>query len=91
MIGSYDGLCQLINKTGVCWQCKGLQQFAGAGHSGQELIQIEVAPGVDVTPESLFDARLKIVRETGFPVSKTRKMHDLFFEGITRREEDRPG
>ena len=91
MIGSYDGLCQLINKTGVCWQCKGLQQFAGAGHSGQELVQIEVAPGVDVTPESLFDARLKIVRDTGFPESKTRRMHDLFFEGITRREEKRPG
>jgi RNA polymerase sigma-70 factor (ECF subfamily) len=90
MIGSYDGLCQLINKTGVCWQCKGLQQFAGAGHSGQELVQIEVAPGVDVTPESLFDARLKIVRETGFPDSKTGKMHDRFFEGLTQREENRP-
>lgn len=90
MIGSYEGLCQLINKTGVCWQCKGLQGFAGPGHSGRELIQIEVAPGVDVTPDSLFDARLNIVRETGFPESKTRKMHDLFFEGLTRREENRP-
>ena len=89
MIGSYDGLCQLINKTGVCWQCKGLQQFAGAGHNGQELVQIEVAPGVEVTPESLFDARLNIVRETGFPESKTRKMHDRFFEGLTQREENR--
>lgn len=89
MIGSYDGLCQLINKTGVCWQCKGLQEFAGPGHSAQELVQIEVAPGVDVTPDSLFDARLKIVRETGFPESKTRKMHDLFFDGLTHREENR--
>jgi RNA polymerase sigma-70 factor, ECF subfamily len=90
MIGSYDGLCQLINKTGVCWQCKGLQEFAGPGHNGQDLVQIEVAPGVGVTPDSLFDARLNIVRETGFPESKTRKMHDLFFEGLTRREENRP-
>jgi hypothetical protein len=80
----------LINKTGVCWQCKGLQEFAGPDHSSQELVQIEVAPGIDVTPESLFDVRLKIVRETGFPESKTRRMHDLFFEGLTRREEDRP-
>lgn len=89
MIGSYAGLCQLINKTGVCWQCKGLQEFAGPGHSGQELVQIEVAPGVEVTPESLFDARLNIVREAGFPQSKSSKMHDLFFEGLTRREESR--
>jgi hypothetical protein len=88
MIGSYNGLCQLINKTGVCWQCKGLQEFAGPGHNGQELIQIEVAPGVEVSPESLFDARLSIVRDAGFPESKTRKMHDLFFEGLDRREEE---
>jgi RNA polymerase sigma-70 factor (ECF subfamily) len=90
MIGSYDGLCQLINKTGVCWQCKGLQEFAGPGHSGQELVQIEVAPGVDVTSDSLFDARLKIVRDTGFPESKTRRMHDLFFDGLTQQEDNRP-
>jgi RNA polymerase sigma-70 factor (ECF subfamily) len=87
MIGTYDGLCQLINKSGVCWQCKGLHEFAGQGHNGRELVQIEVAPGVDVSPETLFDARLKIVREAGFPESKTRKMHDAFFEGLTRREE----
>ena len=73
----------------MVWQCKGLQEFAGAGHSGQEMVQIEVAPGVDVTPESLFDARLKIVRATALPESTTRKMHDLFFEGLTRREENR--
>jgi RNA polymerase sigma-70 factor, ECF subfamily len=90
MIGSYEGLCQLINKTGVCWQCKGLQEFAGPGHNGHALVQIEVAPGVDLTPDSLFAARLAIVRDTGFPESKTRKMHDLFFEGLTRREENRP-
>ncbi len=90
MIGSYDGLCQLINKTGVCWQCKGLQEFAGPGHNGQELVQIEVVPGVEVSPESLFDARLNIVRDSGFPESKTSKMHDLFLEGLTRREEEKP-
>jgi RNA polymerase sigma-70 factor (ECF subfamily) len=90
MIGSYAGLCQLINKTGVCWQCKGLQEFAGPGHNGQELVRIEVVPGVEVTPDSLFDARLNIVREAGFPESRSSRMHDLFFEGLTRREESRP-
>jgi hypothetical protein len=87
MIASYEGLCQLINKTGVCWQCRGLQEFAGAGHCGQELVQIEVAPGLEVTPDSLFDSRLMIVRETGFPDSRTRPMHDLFFDGLTARED----
>jgi RNA polymerase sigma-70 factor (ECF subfamily) len=79
MIGGYDGLCQLINKTGVCWQCKGLQEFAGPGHSGQALVQIEAAPGVDVTPDSLFDARLRIVRER-LPGEQNRKMHDVFLK-----------
>jgi len=88
MVGAYEGLCQLINKTGVCWQCKGLQEFAGPGHSAQDLVQISVAPGVEVTPNNLFDARLEIVRTTGFPRSKTQAMHDLFFEGLNRREED---
>jgi RNA polymerase sigma-70 factor (ECF subfamily) len=87
MTGTYEGLCQLINKTGVCWQCKGLHEFAGPGHQGRGLVQIEVAPGIDVTPESLLDSRLRIVREAGFPESKTRRMHDAFFEGLTRREE----
>src|SRR5688572_30090325 len=66
MTGSYEGLCQLINKTGVCWQCKGLQEFAGPGHNGQQLVQIEVAPGIGVTAETLFDSRLNIVREAAF-------------------------
>jgi RNA polymerase sigma-70 factor, ECF subfamily len=89
MIGAYEGLCQLINKTGVCWQCRGLQKFAGPGHCGKDLVQIEVAPGLEVNPDHLFDARLEIVRSTGFPQSKSQKMHDLFFEGLNRREESR--
>jgi len=88
MIGSYEGLCQLINKSGVCWQCRGLHEFAGPGHNSQ-LVQIEVAPGVEISPESLFNARLKIVSEANFPDSRTRTMHDDFFEGLTRREEGR--
>lgn len=87
MTGTYEGLCQLINKTGVCWQCKGLHEFAGPGHHGPELVQIQVAPGIDVTAESLFDSRLQIVSKASFPESTTSKMHDRFFEGLTHREE----
>jgi len=89
MIDAYEGLCQLINKTGVCWQCKGLQEFAGPGHSGRDLVQIEVAPGLEINPNNLFDSRLEIVQTTGFPQSKSQKMHDLFLEGLNRREESR--
>jgi RNA polymerase sigma-70 factor (ECF subfamily) len=89
MIQSYDGLCQLINKTGVCYQCRGLREVAREQKQGPDLVQIEVAPGLSVTPQNLFDARLNIVRETDFTEGSMRAMHDWFFEGINRREENR--
>ena len=89
MTTGYEGLCELINKSGVCWQCRGLREFAPEQNRGRDLVQIEVAPGVAVTPDTLFDARLELVRAAGFPKSKTRPLHDTFFKGLTEREEGR--
>ena len=89
MISSYEGLCQLINKTGVCWQCRGLRDLTPEDHRGGDLVQIEVAPGLRVTPENLFDARLKIVREADLAEGSTRAMHDLFYSSLGAREESR--
>ncbi len=89
MIQSYDGLCQLINKSGACWQCTGLHEHVPEGHRGAPLIQIEVSPGMAVTPENLFEARIAIVREADLENGRTRAMHDLFYEGIAEREETR--
>ncbi|MFY9610680.1 MAG: RNA polymerase sigma factor [Blastocatellia bacterium] len=89
MIGSFDGLCQLINKSGACWQCTGLHEHVPEGHRGTPLVQIELAPGMAVTPENLFEARLAIVRGADLEDGKTRAMHDLFYEGISEREEKR--
>lgn len=89
MIDSYAGLCQLVNKTGVCWQCRGLRELAPEAHRGADLVQIEVAPGLSVTPENLFDARLAIVREADLEGGSTRALHDLFYEHTTLREENR--
>jgi RNA polymerase sigma-70 factor (ECF subfamily) len=89
MTRSYEGLCQLINKTGLCHQCQGLREFAPENHRGSDLVQITVAPGKSVTPEALFDARLEIVRESNFAEGTMREMHDWFFEGINQREESR--
>jgi RNA polymerase sigma-70 factor, ECF subfamily len=88
MIADYEGLCALLNKDGVCYQCRGLRDFA-AGHRGPDLVAIEVAPGVAINSESLFDARLAIVREADLPAGRTRAMHDLFFESLSAREEKR--
>ena len=87
MISTYEGLCQLINKTGVCWQCRGLREFTPEAHRGRDLVQIEVAPGLNVTQENLFDSRLKIVREADLAEGATRAMHDLFYSSLSAREE----
>jgi RNA polymerase sigma-70 factor (ECF subfamily) len=89
MTTAYEGLCQLINKTGPCWQCKGLREFAPEANRGADLVQIEVRPGVAVTPENLFDARLEIVRSSDVAFGHTRSLHDLFYWGLSQREENR--
>src|SRR6204780_409286 len=83
MIEDYDGLCALINKSGMCHQCRGLREAAGEGYRGADLVQIEVAPGVAVTADNLFDARLGIVREADLESGRTRTMHDLFFQNLS--------
>jgi RNA polymerase sigma-70 factor, ECF subfamily len=91
MIRSYEGLCQLINKTGACYQCRGLREIAPEANRGPDLVQIEVVPGQALTPENLFDARLALVRDAEFGHSRMRPMHDWFFEAIGAGEEKRGG
>lgn len=87
MAESYEGLCRLINKTGICHQCRGLRELATPEHRGVDLVQIEVAPGKAITSDNLFDARLQIVREADLANGSTRLMHEAFFADISAREE----
>ena len=89
MTTAFDGLCALINKQGVCYQCAGLREIAGEKNRGADLVQIEVVPGVAINPESLFDARAAIVRNTNLESGTTRAMHDMFFKNLAWREESR--
>lgn len=86
MIRSYEGLCQLINKTGVCYQCKGLREFAPESNRGRDLVRIEVAPGVAVSGESLFDARVAIARDADLTDGRSRVLHRKFYADLTKRE-----
>jgi RNA polymerase sigma-70 factor (ECF subfamily) len=90
MIDGFDGMCQLINKTGACWQCRGLREIAPESKRGTDLVQIEVGPGVSVTPESLFDARLEIVREAELEEGRSRALHEDFFDAVSCWEDTRP-
>jgi RNA polymerase sigma-70 factor (ECF subfamily) len=90
MVRAYDGLCRLISKDGVCWQCQGLREFAPERNRGENLVQIEVRPGVAVSAESLFDTRLEIVRAADLERGASRALHQSFFVGLSRREEGIP-
>jgi len=87
MTKAFDGLCALINKAGVCYQCQGLREIAPENHRGPDLVQIEVAPGMSVTPDTLFDARAAIARSADLADGTTRAMHDMFYTTLSAREE----
>jgi hypothetical protein len=86
MTRDFEGLCQLINKDGACWQCKALREMAPEEHRGADLVQIQVVPGLAVTAESLLDARIGIVRDADLENGRTASLHASFFVGISRRE-----
>lgn len=87
MIGDYEGLCALINKEGMCCQCRGLRELTPEANRGADLVQIEVAPGVTLNPSSLFDSRLGVVRDADLAGGKTRTMHDVFYAQLAEREQ----
>jgi hypothetical protein len=81
MTHAFDGLCALINKTGVCYQCQGLREIAGEKNRGPNLVQISSA-GCRRESRSLFDARTAIVRnadlESGTPPDARRISTRIF-------------
>jgi RNA polymerase sigma-70 factor (ECF subfamily) len=91
MVEGFEGMCQLVNKSGACWQCRSLRELAPPENRGEDLVRIEVRPGVAVTPESLFEARLDIVRSADLEEGRTAGLHADFFAAVTRRVEEPSG
>ena len=89
MAESYEGLCALINKQGVCHQCKGLREWTGEANRGADLVEIQVAPGKALTVDNLLDARIAIARASDLEEGKSAPMHRAFYKDIERRESQR--
>jgi RNA polymerase sigma-70 factor, ECF subfamily len=89
MATQFDGLCQLVNKTGVCYQCRGLRDYCAESHKGVNVVSIEVLISTPRTPETLLEARLSIAREANLEDGTSSKLHVLFFDSLTRQEESR--
>lgn len=89
MIKTYDGLCQLINKTGRCYQCVTLREFAPEPQRGELITKIEPAGKHRDLSEALLDGRIAIARNANLEDGGSHKLHSAFFASISLREEDR--
>jgi len=73
---SFDGLCSLVNKQGVCYQCSGLREFVP-----------EPARQGEAAPRRLpFVERLAVVREADVDRGRSQPLHDVFWRRIAEQE-----
>lgn len=86
MATQFEGLCQLINKTGICYQCRGLRDYCSDEYKGPNLVSIEVS-GTPKTSKTLLEARVSIARSADLENGTSTKLHSLFFDSLTRQEE----
>ncbi|MDX2018974.1 MAG: RNA polymerase sigma factor [Deltaproteobacteria bacterium] len=78
---SFEGLCALVNKQGVCYQCSGLRDaIPDASRQGE--------PAPDVLS---LGRRLNIVRECDVDAGRSQGLHDLFWSRIAVHEREGRG
>jgi RNA polymerase sigma-70 factor (ECF subfamily) len=77
---SFEGLCALVSKQGVCWQCSGLRAAVAEDKRGSP-------------PPATLDwpRRLQVVRDAPLGEGCSKLMHDLFFRRTEEQEEQRRG
>jgi RNA polymerase sigma-70 factor (ECF subfamily) len=85
---TYEGLCALVNKQGICHQCSGFRNTVPEPRKGPV---VEPIGGHADGPDERFRVRLRIVRESPFAGGKSRKLHDLLFDRIRRQEDSCAG
>lgn len=76
MQSRYEGLCSLVGKGGVCYQCKGLREATPAGRRGGAIPSV-----VDL------HARLAVVRGADIDTGASQTLHDLFWRRTKELED----
>jgi RNA polymerase sigma-70 factor (ECF subfamily) len=75
----FEGLCSLVGKQGVCYQCKGLREATPTERRGRE-----------TPPVRTWDDRVGVVRLADIDAGASQAMHDLFWRR-TKELEDSGG
>jgi len=78
MQDAFEGLCGLVSKTGVCYQCKGLRDRAE--HQGEGL------PDFSGEREGAFVRRLAIVQDADLEGGRSAALHRLMFRAVAGTE-----
>jgi RNA polymerase sigma-70 factor (ECF subfamily) len=79
MADAFEGLCSLVNKNGVCYQCKGLREIAPEDRNGAE-------PPTELN----FERRLGLVAAAPDD-GKSQALHDLFWRRTAEIEAEGRG
>jgi RNA polymerase sigma-70 factor (ECF subfamily) len=74
---AFDGLCSLVDKGGVCYQCRGLREGSPEGRRGGPLPEL-----------ATLDARLGCVRRADVDRGRSQPLHDLFWRRTRDIEEE---
>lgn len=80
MTERFEGLCSLVNKGGVCYQCKGLREATPAERQGAA-----------IPPVASLDARIAVVRGADIDSGASQLMHDLFWRRTKELEDSGRG
>lgn len=83
---TFEGMCTLIGKTGVCYQCKSFRDRAPAERRGPELTAIAPA---DADAGAQFATRAALVRAADLEGGTARRLHDLLFQELAAWEAER--
>ena len=83
MIERFDGLCGIVSKKGVCYQCEGLRNTTAAEHRGPEVPKIG---SEDESSEERYRVRLTVLQDRDIDDGQTQMLHDLVWRAMTRHE-----
>ena len=72
----FEGLCSLVNKGGVCYQCKGLRDATPAERHG-----------ASIPPVETLEARLAVVRGADIDSGASQLLHDVFWRRTKELED----
>lgn len=82
----FEDLCGLVNKKGVCHQCKGLREHTPEALQGEALPTLDAG---DAGQEPAYRHRLKVIADADLEEGASAELHRLMFRLVADNERRR--